>query len=146
MDSREFLGLIYDAVHSIDWPKEPIQTSQAEISPAVLRTLLTYSYATGLYCSREIEIAALAEPNVRYICAHQRPTWPIIRRFRRQNLPWLRAALLAVCERMADRLSQPVAHYSESSHSGDFASVDLTREVENRLRRAIQADSMAMDE
>ena len=141
-DPRDFLGLVYDAVHSVEWPRAeaPAASLQDPVAPAMLRTLLTYCYATGVYCSHEIESATLADPSIRYICAHQRPTWPIIRRFRRQNLPWLRQALLTVCEKVAKKRCAGLNPQEQPSLAR------FTMEVERRLRKAIQADSIALDE
>jgi hypothetical protein len=50
----------------------------------MMLTLLSYCYAVGIYGSEDIAWAARYESTVRYICAHKRPDWRMIRWFRRQ--------------------------------------------------------------
>lgn len=143
---HEFLALIYNAVQSVRWPNDPqeMEAGKDGIPPAMLRTLLTYSYVTGMYSSREIEYAARSESIVRYICARHPPGWPVIRQFRRRNMPWLKQAVAKVCELAAAERGQNNSN-SRARWSGPSAR-DFTEEAEHRLRKAIQADSMALDE
>lgn len=147
-DRNTFLGLIYEAVQSVDWPRPAVSPIPEQVSPAVLSTLLTYCYATGVYSSREIEYAASSDKTVRYICANQRPSWPAIRQFRRQNMPWIRKALgkiLALRAEQKEKIGECYAGWS-IRRRGIPDAPDFSQEAEARLRRAIQADSMALDE
>ena len=150
LDKNAFLGLIYEAVHSVEWPKEPsVRPGEDRLPPAVLRTLLTYCYATGIYSSREIEYAALDDRMVRYICAYQRPSWPVIRQFRRQNMPWIRQAVSKACSLVTaknEESREPFYRDWSIRRWGTPIAPDFSQEAEARIRRAIQADSMALDE
>ena len=144
-----FLGLIYEAVQSVEWPRGAAPLVPDQVSPAVLSTLLTYCYAIGLYSSREIEYAAISDPTVRYICANQRPSWPAIRQFRRQNMPCIRKALSKICDAAAAQNGRATQEFYAGWSirrwgTPDFP--DFTQEAESRIRKAIQADSMALDE
>lgn len=126
LERDAFLRLVFEAVHSVEWPA----SSGPAAHPALLRTLLTYCYATGLYDSREIERAASHDPAVRYICAHHPPSWNQIRQFRRQ----FREPLRQVLAQLASLLN-----WRGRPSSAWLADADA------RLLQAIRADSMALD-
>ena len=123
------LSHVYQAVQAVGWPKADAALFRETPEP-VLRTILTYCYAAGIWSSEDIQAACLHDPTVRYICANDFPSWPVIREFRRRNLPWLSLAL--------QHLLRSITQNSRVS--------DVRREAERRLARAIQADSNAMDD
>jgi transposase len=67
-----------------------------DFRPQMMLTLLTYSYSSSIYGSKDIEWAVENDRTVRYICARTRPDWQSLRRFRRQNRELLFQALLYV--------------------------------------------------
>jgi hypothetical protein len=121
------IRMVYDATDHALWA--PSAGRSDEPPDSVLRSVLVYCYATGVFSSSDIEAAAAHDPVVRYLCANHRPQWQTIRDFRRRNVPGLKLALarlfaLSLCE------AQSFEHRCEA---------------EQRLARAIQADSCAMD-
>ena len=68
-------------------------SGQIPLSIPMMLTLVTYSYACGIYGSRDIESAIYKERTLRYICARQYPTWKEIRRFRRLHRDLLQKTL-----------------------------------------------------
>jgi hypothetical protein len=123
---RSLMEIVYDVVHRIAWPE---WKHQAGAAPApVLRTVLVYCYVVGTMSSEEIEAAGIHDPAVRYLCANHRLNWETIREFRRANQPILFEALSLTIERVL----------------GGFASRARLFAAE-RLARAVQADSAAMD-
>src|SRR5438132_7581342 len=50
-------------------------SGQAPLSARMMLTLLSYSYAVGIFGSRDIERAIYEDQTLRYICAGQRPAW-----------------------------------------------------------------------
>src|ERR1043166_4650017 len=48
---------------------EGIAAGKAQRSPALLVTVLTYCYATGVYASTDIEIGMRQDRMIRYLCA-----------------------------------------------------------------------------
>jgi len=67
---------------------------------------------------------------LRYICARNFPEWRTIRAFRRQNVPSILGALEHLFCALAARGSRFAAH----------------AEAENRVARAMQADSIDLDD
>lgn len=147
IEPKQFLGLVYEAVQTVEWPRTA--PGGEAPCPAMMRTLLAYCYAIGVYGSREIEYMARVDPTVRYICANEFPSWGTIRRFRRREMPWLKQALARLCELAAER-ARPAAR---EEYADWFmrrweapSAAEFSREADERLRRAMQADSMALDE
>jgi len=66
--------------------------------PKMMLALLIYSYATGLFSSREIEQASYSIVSVRYLCANTHPDHDTICRFRRQNKALLEETFVKVLE------------------------------------------------
>jgi transposase len=61
-------------------------TGSKQYPPGLMLSLLIYSYATGRFSSREIEIATYGDVAVRYICGgEQHPDHDTICTFRREN-------------------------------------------------------------
>src|ERR1043165_8088829 len=46
-----------------------VAAGQAPFQPALLVTLLTYCYATGVYASADIELGMRQDSMIRYLCA-----------------------------------------------------------------------------
>ena len=120
------IRMVLEATEHTGWTSAP--TKQGATPAPVLRSILTFCYATGIYSSIDIEAAVRYDPAVRYLSANHRPSWESIRDFRRKNMSGLRMALsrLLVC-------ALPDSTEKDCSEAG------------RRLARAIQADSCALD-
>jgi len=73
-------------------------TGSAQYPPAMMLTLLIYSYATGRFGSRTIEAATHSDVAVRYICANRHPDHDSICTFRTANEPAFVAAFTHVLQ------------------------------------------------
>src|SRR6266852_272674 len=69
---------------------------QVPLSAPMMLTLISYSYAVGIFGSRDIECAIYEDQTLRYICAGQRPAWHDIRRFRRMHRDLVQKVLRSV--------------------------------------------------
>lgn len=136
------MAAVYDAVQQTRWiPRQP--DSAADATPeAVLRTVLTFCYATGINSSEEIETATVHDPVVRYLCANHRPNWETIREFRRTNVSSIKIALARLFQGVLQNGSRlyPALSMSRFIPAGDY-----TTAAGLRLSRAVQADSYALD-
>src|SRR4051794_25455707 len=77
------MRMAFEAVDAVQWPK-PFPVAPNATPEPVLRTLLPFCYCTAVFSSAEIETIAQTDPNVRYLCANDFPTWEQIRQFRRR--------------------------------------------------------------
>jgi transposase len=73
-------------------------TGSAQYPPAMMLTLLIYSYATGRFGSRTIEAATHGDVAVRYICVNRHPDHDSICTFRTANEPAFVAAFTDVLQ------------------------------------------------
>ncbi len=101
-DLRTLIGeasLLQLTLHSVG-ELEGIKPISGEVglrwSGPMMVTLLSYSYAIGIYGSRDIESGINKEKTLRYICARQYPAWQEIRRFRRLNRDCVQQTLASV--------------------------------------------------
>lgn len=137
----ELLQLVYEANAGLSWPT-PAYGSVQGVPVAVLRTLLTYCYAAGLSSSRDIEYATERDPIVRYICANHTVDADVIRRFRRDQRPWLSRGLAAV---LAMAASAGTGSYASNS-AGRWGQADpFQAEADRRLKAAMRDDSLELD-
>jgi len=130
------MRLVFDAVHETNWPPAPMPIGDATPEP-VLRTLLTYCYACGIFSSAEIEAAAQHDSNVRYLCANDSPQFKEIRRFRRRSITHLRESLARILYSVWNILNADCAPVSFLA---------FVAEADHRLASAVEADSAAMDD
>ena len=145
------VSLVLEAVHEVGGPlSSPPVSGREEFPPAMMRTLLIYCYAIGVFSSREIENLALQDKMARYLCANDFPDWQTIRRFRRQHTPFLKLAMARLFQTVwARRVSE--VNFSQTGMAQQIllspkAQNEFMAEADKRLNRAIHADSMAMDE
>jgi hypothetical protein len=163
-DLREWLGtvallnLVLEAVQKVDWSFPPLQTlanQSREFRPQMLLTLLTYSYASGLYESEEIEARIYSDPTLRYLAARTFPDRRTLRRFRRRQRPLIKQCLIHVFKEAWKQqggagLEEPLAWpcYEATVGKPWFASADLRQiyfTAEERIDRAVFLDGMAVD-
>ena len=87
------------AVEGADLSSAPVRQhggGSLAYPPAMMMGLLIYSYASGMFSSRQIERATYHHLSLRYLCANLHPDHDTICTFRRQN----RALLKAVFNRV----------------------------------------------
>ena len=79
---------IIDGVDLIDVSSVSVNqrgSGSAQYPPSMLLSLLTYSYATGVFSSRQIERTTYENVAVRLLCADTHPDHDTICTFRREN-------------------------------------------------------------
>ena len=92
---------IIDAVGQIDVSAAQVNergTGSPQYPPGVLLSLLVYSYATGVFSSRQIERNTYENIAVRLLCADTHPDHDTLCTFRRKNLGLLNTAFAQVLE------------------------------------------------
>lgn len=92
---------VMDAVDLIDVNEAPVNergTGSAQYPPRLLLGLLVYSYATGVFSSRQIERSSHENVAVRLLCADTHPDHDTLCTFRRKNGPLLQRAFAQVLE------------------------------------------------
>lgn len=139
VDLRGLIGastlmrMAFESIDAAQWPR-PTGQIRGQTPPAVLRTLLAFSYCSGIFPSFEIERAARLDGDIRYLCANDFPTWKEAQQFRRAHISLLRETvarmLLSACD--------------EIGINTDFFACLV--EADRRIRLAIEADSAVMDE
>lgn len=92
---------VIDAMESVDVQQARVNergTGSAQYPPRMLLGLLSYSYATGIFSSRQIERQTYENVAVRLLCADTHPDHDTLCTFRRQNGPLLQSAFAQVLE------------------------------------------------
>ncbi len=92
---------VIDAVELIDTRTAPVNergTGSEQYPPGMLLALLAYSYATGMFSSRQIERASYENVAVRLLCADTHPDHDTLCTFRRKNGPLLTQAFAQILE------------------------------------------------
>src|ERR1043166_6656716 len=74
IEDRTLVCRVLEAIHA-PCPRPEEVPSDASSRERVLRTLVLYCYACGVYDSRDIEQAAAQESTATYICAGYQPDW-----------------------------------------------------------------------
>ena len=155
---KTLVKLILEAVEDLNartsWC-ETAATGSSGLQPALMLTLLTYCYATGVYASTDIELSMQHDQMIRYLCARNYVNLPVLREFRRYSRDRIRECLAAVLQRVWElRFCEEDAHPTAAASClgvsfGRWLNTgrtpDFTAEAEQRIVRAVRADSMAMD-
>jgi hypothetical protein len=125
------------------------------LRPAMMLTLLTYCFARGIYAAADIQLGTQHDQMIRYLCARTYPDSGAIRSFRRYQRERIKRCLAAVLRqvwelRFCGDEAQPMEGISYAGLSlsrwADWKRTpDFERDAEQRIARAIRADSMAMD-
>lgn len=92
---------VIDAIAVIDVSAAPVNergTGSEQYPPGLLLGLLVYSYATGVFSSRQIERTTHENVAVRVLCADTHPDHDTLCTFRRKNGPLLQHAFAQVLE------------------------------------------------
>lgn len=155
---KTIVKLVLESAEGIDvggsWPG----TATAEkvvIQPAMMITLLTYCYATGVYGSMDIELNTRRDQMTRYLCAKIYPDVDVLRSFRRDWRLKIKQCLAVVLRRVWELRfcgddAEPIGGLSYvgsslSRWTGMKAAPNFPSEAEERIAWAIRADSMALD-
>ena len=149
--AKEMALFAIQATQNVVTPAPLWRGQEKRFTTRMLLSLLGYCYATALFDSREIEARINIDRTLRYLCAGQLPNWEDLRQFRRRNL---HAVRLTVTELLKAAWTR--RRFDESG--GDFQDAicmsaipvgverEIQLEADRRIRWAMQADSMALDE
>jgi len=100
VEKETLLEWIVEQIERLNWANPELVKflgAHPEYRPKMLLRLLTFSYATGVFASEDIEDNCFSEVFWRFICEKDPPLTRDISRFRRENrglLKWLLAELL----------------------------------------------------
>jgi transposase len=109
------------------------------MQPKTLLAALTYAYGAEIFESAEIEIRARRDNGLCYLLAGVVPRWTTLIRFRRSRREWIEFCLALFLERK--RL------FERGDNSGSSVSVaGFKADARDRVQRAVEADSAAIDE
>jgi len=118
---------------------------EAALSAPMMLTLTTYSYAIGIFASRDIEAAIYKDQTLRYICARQYPTWHDIRRFRRMHRELVQkilgSVLMQLCVQYVFRFYPELAGNLPPSE----LDTQIAAAVAGRIEAAIIMDGVEID-
>jgi transposase len=155
---KTLVKLILEAVEGIDMGESrlgAVASEQVVVQPAMMLTLLTYCYAAGVYGSMDIELNIRRDQMTRYLCAKTYPDIDVLRSFRRDCRLKIKQCLTLVLRRVWELRfcgddAEPIGglSYVGSSlgrWSGTRPAPNFSSEAEERIARAIRADSMALD-
>jgi transposase len=157
---------IMDAVGELDLGGARINergTGDEQYPPGMMLGLLIYSYATGVFRSRQIEKTTFESVPVRLLCADTHPDHDTICAFRRQNQALLQSSFCQVLE-MAARcgvlkvggitvaidgtkvLANASKHAAVSYQRAGEQMRELDLEIEQLLAKAEQADATPLED
>jgi transposase len=155
---KTLVKLILDSIEGLNTPESGCGVSATVgpgFQPAMMLTLLTYCYATGVYAATDIEISMQQDQMVRYLCAKNYLNLPGLLEFRRYSRDRIKECLASVLRRVwelrfcdEDACLRAGASYMEANIGRWLnmrPSPDFMAEAERRIVRAVRADSMAMD-
>ena len=96
---------VIDAMEGVDTSRAVVNergTGSEQYPPTMLLALLVYSYATGVFSSRQIERSTYENVAVRLLCADTHPDHDTLCAFRRKNAALLTRAFAQVLELAAN--------------------------------------------
>ncbi|MDX1952555.1 MAG: hypothetical protein SFY81_10235 [Verrucomicrobiota bacterium] len=134
------LNIVLDVIGSVVWPKSDRQEFQ--VRENVLRTVVLYGYAAGIFSSRDLELECRSEKSLQYISKCGVPSWHDIRQFRRRESPFLKRALIEVLK----KASESVNYWEMAMERFESSALKMEREADRRFSLAIKADSAALDD
>jgi len=153
---KTLVKLILDAIEELNSrPSGCEATGSPEFQPGLMLTLLTYCYATGVYASTDIEISMRHDQMIRYLCAKNYLSLPVLLEFRRYSRDRIKECLATVLRRVWELrfCDEDACTMSAGADTGAAfgrwlnlrPTPDFTAEAEQRIVLAVRADSMAMD-
>lgn len=157
---------ILDAVDEMGTSEAKVNhrgSGSAQYPPAMLLSLLIYSYTSGMFSSRAIERATYDSVATRVLCGNTHPDHDTICTFRRENRGLLERAFSSVLE-MAARvgvmkvgnvtvaidgtkiLANASKHAAASYEKAGEAMSELDLEIAELLKKAEEADSTPLED
>lgn len=134
----------------------PVAEAEAgtALQPRSMLAVLVYCYAAGIFASEAIAELMQEDTQFRALCGDAYPDWHQLRRFRRLNRSLIQHCLeeLLAQERgtSADLAlgapCRPPRRFAVPDSWEPDPRSNIAREASDRLRRAAQLDSMALDE
>src|SRR5256885_7409244 len=155
---KTLVKLVLEAMEEINArnaEREGRESHSVAFQSAMMLTLLTYCYATGVYGSVDIQLAMQRDQMIRYLCARNYPDICATRSFRRYHREKIAQYLSAVLQRVWELRfcgedAKPIR--SDSYFGSSLArwidvksTPDFKREAEERITQAVRADSMSAD-
>jgi transposase len=157
---------VIDAMDAVDTSLAVVNergTGSAQYPPAMLLALLVYSYATGVFSSRQIERSTHENVAVRLLCADTHPDHDTLCVFRRKNAALLARVFAQVLELAAGCgvlkvgsvtvaidgtkvLANASKHASVSHAHAEQKLRELDLEIAELLAKAEQADSTPLQD
>ena len=109
---------------------EPVCAPGAGLAfqPRSMLAVLTYCYASDIYCSQEVEDLMRCDDTFRSVCGDEVPDARTLRRFRRHNHEALEHCLFAVLRMLADQ---------RGAHPAD---AEVIEDAQQRLNTAVLMD------
>jgi hypothetical protein len=103
VDAETIRSWVAEEIDSLDWLNPELLKFLGEnpnFRPRALLTVLSYSYATGIYESEEISRLCGTDPALRAMCGPQPPSTRAFERFRRENRGLLKWLLVQILKRV----------------------------------------------
>ncbi len=147
MGERTLISLALQAVDAVAarlprWLESP----DSRLSPRMLLTLLTYSYAAGTYASEDIEWACQRQGGARYIAGNAQPDQDSIRHFRRANRPWIEECLAWLLERVCQQMPHLApAEGNQDIEPGNGPELPFLKHARRRVELATLMDMALAD-
>ena len=150
------LSLILDAGQTLEWPEHDLKLaaqSGYSFRRLVMLTVVTYSYATEVYGSRNIASRISRDRILRFLCAGTYPTWRDLRDFSRQNRNLIKQCLIQTYK-LAREYGPGTAFSADREqanlkviHEGARADLDLqlAEEAEEQIDEAEHWDALALE-
>jgi hypothetical protein len=145
IEATRLICSVYHAIQQVTWRRGTPAPDADPTPDPILQSLLTYSYAVGNVCSDDIEAAAIHDPAARYLCANHTPRSETIREFRRANSASVTASLANLFRTIAATIPETYSTYSFERLRRFSPNQNFHSLAQQRLARAIQADSHALD-
>jgi len=164
--ANHLVHFVIDAVEQLDLRAARVNergTGSEQYPPRMLLGLLIYSYATGVFSSRQIERATHENVAVRLLCADTHPDHDTLCALRRENAALLGACFAQVLELAAccgvlkvggitvaidgtKILANASRHSAVSYEHADKAMRQLDIEIVELLRKAEDADAVPLSD
>ena len=155
---KTLVKLILDAIEDLNARPTSSRAPAAgnpQFQPAMMLTLLTYCYATGVYATADVELSMQHDQMIRYLCSKNYLNLPVLLEFRRYSRDRIKECLATVLRRVwelrfCDEDARPMAAAAFpgpvfSQWPNRRPTPNFAAEAERRIARAVRADSMAMD-
>lgn len=161
-DKPTLVRLALEAVQETEGSAPANARQPSETAPGSefreLLTLLTFCFATAVYGSRQIEFEATRDESIRYLSGRRELDGNVIRQFRRLHRERIHQSLTRLLRRAWERRAASGWSLVSTEEADAYllALLNLKTKVEplerfaadaaQRIRAAIQADSMALDD